>query len=70
LWSSAAIAGNNPLPSLIVKDSVQKTVYDGITDDLLSAGLNQEGLEGDAPGFVDPLNPTVTELRRRAIYEN
>jgi hydroxybutyrate-dimer hydrolase len=55
----------------IVRDSVQITVYDGITDDLLSAGLNQAGLISlTPPGFVDPLNPTPAELRRRAIYSN
>lgn len=55
----------------IVRDSVQVTVYDGITDDLLSAGLNQAGLmSATPPGFVDPLNPTPAELRRRAIYSN
>ena len=71
LSSSVALAGNNPLPSLIIKDSVQKTGYDGVDDDLLSAGLNQEGLESSTPpGFVDPLNPTVAELRRRAIWTN
>jgi hydroxybutyrate-dimer hydrolase len=70
LSSGAANAKNNPLPSLIIKGSVQKTEFDGVKDDLLSAGLNQEGLEGAAPGFVDPLDPTAAELRRRAIYEN
>ena len=68
--SGAADAGSNPLPSFIDPGSVQTTEYDGITDDLLSAGLNQAGLQGAAPGFADPLNPTVRELRRRAIYEN
>ena len=47
------------------------TVYDGVTDDLLSAGLNLAGLvSAVAPGFLDPLNPTPAELRRRAIYGN
>jgi hydroxybutyrate-dimer hydrolase len=54
----------------IVHGSVQVTVYDGVTDDLLSAGLNQAGLMGAAPGFADPLNPTPAELRTRAIYNN
>jgi hydroxybutyrate-dimer hydrolase len=40
------------------------------TQDLLTAGLGKTGLGGAAPGFADPLNPTVLELRRRAIYTN
>lgn len=54
----------------IVRSSLKVTTYDGVTDDLLSAGLNQAGLMGAAPGFVDPNNPTPAELRRRAIYQN
>ncbi len=54
----------------IVHASLQVTVYDGVSDDLLSGGLNQAGLMGPAPGFADPLNPTPAELRRRAIYNN
>jgi hydroxybutyrate-dimer hydrolase len=55
----------------IVRGSISVTAYDGITDDLLSAGLNQAGLVSAVPpGFVDPLNPTPAELRRRAIYGN
>ena len=54
----------------VVRGSLKVTVYDGISDDLLSAGLNLVGLVGAAPGFADPLNPTPAELRRRAIYNN
>jgi hydroxybutyrate-dimer hydrolase len=55
----------------IVHGSVQVTTYDGITDDLLSAGLNQAGLiSATPPGFADAQNPTPAELRRRAIYNN
>ncbi|MGB0133073.1 3-hydroxybutyrate oligomer hydrolase family protein [Dokdonella sp.] len=39
-------------------------------NDLLSAGLGLEGLRGGAPAFADPANPTVPELRRRAIYSS
>ena len=54
----------------VVPGSVKVTAYDGVSDDLLSAGLNQAGLIGAAPPFADPLNPTPAELRRRAIYNN
>lgn len=44
--------------------------YDGMTDDLLTAGLGKTGLGGAAPAAADPLNPTAAELRKIAIYNN
>lgn len=44
--------------------------YDGVSDDLLTAGLGKTGLAGAAPVFVDTGNPTAAELRRGAIYAN
>ena len=71
LWAGVPLAAHGDVPSFIVPDSVQVIQYDGIIDDLLSAGLNQAGLESSTPpGFVDPLNPTDAELRRRAIWTN
>lgn len=50
---------------------VSVMVYDGVTDDLLTAGLGKDGLASAIPpGFADPLNPTPAELRRLAIYNN
>jgi hydroxybutyrate-dimer hydrolase len=65
--NAPALADDAP----IQRGSLKITTYDGVTDDLLSAGLNQAGLESATPpGFVDPNNPTAAELRRRAIYNN
>ncbi len=48
---------------------VSRLELDGVTDDLLTAGLGLEGLRGASPpGFADPLRPAPAELRRRAIY--
>jgi hydroxybutyrate-dimer hydrolase len=50
---------------------IHTTCYDGITDDLLTAGLGKTGLASAVPpGFINPLAPTPAELRRRAIYTN
>jgi hydroxybutyrate-dimer hydrolase len=47
------------------------TSYDGVSNDLLTAGLGKTGLgSATAPGFADPLHPTAEELRRSAIYNN
>jgi hydroxybutyrate-dimer hydrolase len=58
-------------PARADNNGVLHTHYDGITNDLLTAGLGKSGLGNSAPpGFVDPLHPTDEELRRLAIYEN
>ena len=59
----------NTLPAGIT-NVVGPNVYDGATDDLLTAGLGKTGIGGAAPGFADAANPTAAELRRRAIYVN
>jgi len=70
LWCSVASAGHraNPMPRFIVPNSLQVTEYDGVNNDLLSAGLNQEGLEGAAPTVSDPTEGE--QLRSLAIYNN
>src|SRR4051812_21909842 len=50
--------------------TITKTAYDGVSDDLLTAGLGKSGLQGAAPTFADPNSPTPAELRRYAIYNN
>ena len=46
------------------------TEYDGVSDDLLTAGLGKTGLAGAAPAVANPASPTAAELRRLAIYTN
>ena len=51
--------------------NVIHNTYDGVTNDLLTAGLGKTGLGGAfPPAFVDPANPTTDELRKFAIYNN
>ncbi|HDZ39430.1 MAG TPA: D-(-)-3-hydroxybutyrate oligomer hydrolase, partial [Marinobacter sp.] len=60
----------NPVPGFI-QGNIQRTHYDGVTDDLLTAGLGATGLgSSTAPAFSDPLNPSSGELRQLAIYNN
>src|SRR4051812_8433724 len=67
LSSTQVLADDTP----IERGSLKIVTYDGVTDDLLSAGLNLAGLvSAVAPTFADPNNPTAVELRRRAIYNN
>lgn len=50
--------------------TIQKSVYDGVSNDLLTAGLGKTGLAGAAPTYADATKPTVAELRRATIYSN
>jgi len=50
--------------------TISSTSYDGISDDLLTAGLGKTGLAAAAPAYADANNPTAAELRRNAIYAN
>jgi hydroxybutyrate-dimer hydrolase len=50
---------------------VHATDYDGVSDDLLTAGLGKSGLQSAVPpAIANPLAPTAAELRRLAIYNN
>lgn len=45
--------------------------YDGISDDLLTAGLGRAGLAAHGPpAYADPRHPSAAELRRNAIFNN
>ena len=50
--------------------AISSAHYDGVSNDLLTAGLGKTGLAGAAPAFVNPLSPTPAELRRNAIHTN
>jgi len=70
--AQAASAGSpkpNRLPGT-VRGPVSEIVYDGVSDDLLTAGLGKTGLMGTTPVYVNPAAPTAAELRRNAIYVN
>ena len=72
----AACGGSgNEGPALNAKPgylgAVKETAYDGVSDDLLTAGLGASGLAAAAPpAYADPLKPTAAELRRAAIHAN
>lgn len=69
LVAAFAAAGVFASDAPVVPGSVKVTSYDGVTDDLLSAGLNLSGLTNPvAPAVSEP--PTAAELRRRAIWNN
>ena len=70
--SVIALAGLDAKTRAVADDNgILHTHYDGVTNDLLTAGLGRTGLGSAAqPGFVDPLHPTAEELRRLAIYNN
>lgn len=72
-WSADDDRGGpavNTLPSFIVASSLRTKTYDGISDDLLTAGLGKTGLAGPQPPIADPAHPTAAELRRLAIWSN
>ena len=49
---------------------VLRADYDGLSNDLLTAGLGATGLAGAAPSVANPVAPTPEELRRLTIYNN
>ncbi|MET3130221.1 hydroxybutyrate-dimer hydrolase [Oxalobacteraceae bacterium GrIS 1.11] len=50
--------------------AISSADYDGVSNDLLTAGLGKTGLGNAAPAFADPLHPSAVELRRNAIHSN
>jgi hydroxybutyrate-dimer hydrolase len=47
---------------------VLRSDYDGLNNDLLTAGLGATGLAGGTPEVKNEASPTPEELRRLAIY--
>lgn len=59
----------NVKPSFV--GTILKSVYDGVSDDLLTAGLGRTGLQSAlAPSISNASDPSAAELRRLAIYNN
>jgi hydroxybutyrate-dimer hydrolase len=65
----SAVMGSteNVLPRCLAQ--VSMTSYDGVSDDLLTAGLGWDGLRSTSPPTVST-SPAAAELRRLAIYFN
>ena len=60
----------NSAPSF-VSGTIQRTVLDGASNDVLTAGLGKSGLQSAvSPLLTDAANPSASELRRLAIYNN
>lgn len=68
--SAMLMFGANAWADDFIRGPITCNTYDGINDDLLTAGLGKSGLQDAAPTFTDPNNPTAAELRKRAIYIN
>ncbi len=66
--SNTNTSKTNPftVPSSISNNLVMKS-YDGISDDLLTAGAGQTGIVSSSITYTDSANPTAAELRRAAI---
>ena len=57
----------NVRPSTV--GTVSSAEYDGVSNDLLTAGLGKSGLQSAVPpAYANPLQPTAAELRRAARH--
>ena len=69
--AEAKEAGAEQRPPWFINGPVKVTSYDGVSDDLLTAGLGAAGIASATPPAVaDPAHPTAAELRRLAIWSN
>jgi hydroxybutyrate-dimer hydrolase len=67
---NVGMAGTPNTKPVFVRAVKEPACYDGVTNDLLTAGLGKSGLAGAAPAFANPAAPTALELRRNAIHTN
>jgi len=68
--SAPAFAGQlHPRVPEFIAGPISMTAYDGVSDDLLTAGLGASGLASATPPTVSS-TPTAAEIRRLAIYNN
>ncbi|SAK70335.1 exported hydrolase [Caballeronia hypogeia] len=68
--SSGGGTPSNAVPNF-VSGGISSKTYDGVSDDLLTAGLGKSGLASSTvPAISNPAAPTAAELRRLAIYTN
>jgi len=69
--SKGHAGGGEPLRKPAWLGEVRTVWLDGVSDDLLTAGLGASGLASPLPpAYADPLSPTAVELRRTAIHTN
>jgi hydroxybutyrate-dimer hydrolase len=68
--STVGSGGSVGNPSVSITP-ISKQTYDGLANDLLTAGLGKTGLLLAAlPPLTNPEAPTITDLRQRAIHAN
>jgi hydroxybutyrate-dimer hydrolase len=67
--SGAATANDFRDRPAFIRGDISTTRYDGVSDDLLTAGLGAAGLQSPTAPTVGA-TPTAQELRRLAIYTN
>ncbi|MFS4436600.1 3-hydroxybutyrate oligomer hydrolase family protein [Paracoccaceae bacterium GXU_MW_L88] len=77
-FASICLFGISPVQSAFAQSEapewlrvMDERVFDGETDDLVTAGLGVEGMiAGTLSEYADPLNPTAAELRRASLGTN
>ena len=73
LAACASLGGGSAINSkpAFIAGAIDSATYDGVLDDLLTAGLGKSGLQAAAaPAPANPAAPTASEMRRIAIFNN
>ena len=68
-FADSVLKQPHKLPDFVHGD-VRHTFYDGVSDDLLTAGLGKSGLAGGAPAACTTATPSAAQLRVCVIYTN